>query len=378
MTNYDNSLDQIAYIKMLIEKTLNQSVTMINSDYKDLTSNTVFNHEIVNEIDFNHPISNPQIKLHSLSESFIIIHYIKKNKLIGTFIVGPISYENTSLNQLIHQAMLIYYLLYQKELSFEAVLEANFYSTEMFEEIEDKFQTDFTHLRIHDHIDGPFIPLYYERELLSYVKHGNTNKLIEIIDKLVPNQSTIDYLNENPIQILQAMLTTLMVLSIRSAITGGLPTALAYKLITYYLNQIQKTSTIHQLNQLKITILMDITSQMKQINKTKISRPISDTIFYIEKNLYQNISLTDICENLHFNPSYLSRLFKKEMNLTISEFILMEKIEEAKRLLILSDHSILEISILLHFTDQSYFTKSFKKVTGVTPKVYRNQCKLLT
>ena len=42
----------------------------------------------------------------------------------------------------------------------------------MFEEIEDKFQTDFTHLRIHDHIDGPFIPLYYERELLSYVKHG--------------------------------------------------------------------------------------------------------------------------------------------------------------------------------------------------------------
>ncbi len=322
MTNYDSSLDQIAYIKMLIEKTLNQSVTMINSDYKDLTSNTVFNHKIVNEIDFNHPSSNPQIKLHSLSESFIIIHYIKKNKLIGTFIVGPISYENTSLNQLIHQAMLIYYLLYQKELSFEAVLEANFYSTEMFEEIEDKFQTDFTHLRIHDHIDGPFIPLYYERELLSYVKHGNTDKLIEIIDKLVPNQSTIDYLNENPIQILQAMLTTLMVLSIRSAITGGLPTALAYKLITYYLNQIQKTSTIHQLNQLKITILMDITSQMKQINKTKISRPISDTIFYIEKNLYQNISLTDICENLHFNPSYLSRLFKKEMNLTISEFIL--------------------------------------------------------
>ena len=105
MTNYDNSLDQIAYIKMLIEKTLNQSVTMINSDYKDLTSNTVFNHEIVNEIDFNHPSSTPQIKLHSLSESFIIIHYIKKNKLIGTFIVGPISYENTSLNQLIHQAI---------------------------------------------------------------------------------------------------------------------------------------------------------------------------------------------------------------------------------------------------------------------------------
>lgn len=378
MTNSDNILKQIAYIKNLIEKTLNLPVRVINSHHEDLLSNTIFNHDLLQQMDLNKPISLPQIKLLSLNESFILISYIKDNEWIGTFIVGPISYEKTSLNQLIHQAMLIYYLLYQKSLSFEAILDANFYHTEMIDEIEDKIQTDFTHIRIDDHIHEPFVPLHYERELLSYVKHGNTEKLIDIMDKLIPNQAAIDYLNENPIQILQAMLTTLMVLSIRTAMTGGLPTALAYKLITYYLKQIQKTSTIHQLNQLKITILMDITSRMKQINTSKISRPVSDTIFYIAKNLYQNISLTDICEALHFNPSYLSRLFKKEMNVTISEFILIEKIEEAKRLLILSDHSILEISILLHFTDQSYFTKAFKKVTGITPKVYRNQHKLLT
>ena len=93
---------------------------------------------------------------------------------------------------------------------------------------------------------------------------------------------------------------------------------------------------------------------------------------------YNNISLNDICEALHFSPSYLSRLFKKEMNLTISEFITQEKIEEAKRLLIGSNHTLLEISNLLHFSDQSYFTKSFKKVTGMTPKVYRNRYKLLS
>ncbi len=66
------------------------------------------------------------------------------------------------------------------------------------------------------------------------------------------------------------------------------------------------------------------------------------------------------------------------MNLTISEFITQEKIEEAKRLLIGSNHTLLEISNLLHFSDQSYFTKSFKKVTGMTPKVYRNRYKLLS
>ncbi|WP_226799835.1 helix-turn-helix domain-containing protein [Bacillus thuringiensis] len=50
-----------------------------------------------------------------------------------------------------------------------------------------------------------------------------------------------------------------------------------------------------------------------------------------------------------------------------------EKIEEAKKLLTLTNHSLLDISTLLNFNNQSYFTKVFKEYTGITPKQYRNQ-----
>ncbi|WP_269148067.1 helix-turn-helix transcriptional regulator [Turicibacter sanguinis] len=93
----------------------------------------------------------------------------------------------------------------------------------------------------------------------------------------------------------------------------------------------------------------------------------------MHKNLYDNVSLEKVATELHFNKSYLARLFKKEMNETIGEFILREKVEEAKRLLMVSKHSLLDISVLLHFNDQSHFTKVFKQFVGLTPKKYRDQ-----
>lgn len=378
MTHFDTELNQIAYIKNLIEQTSNLPISILNCKQENLFSDFIIDDYVLNQLDLTKTYTTPQIKLYSLDEIYMFISYIKESELIGTFIVGPISYKKISLNQLIHQAMLIHNLIYHEPLTFEEVLKENFYDEQLIEQMENKLQSDFTHIRIDDQIHEPFVPLHYERELLSYVKHGNTSELIKIIDKLTPTEAAINHLNEDPIQTMQTMVITLLILASRAAMTGGLPTALAYKINTYYLEKIQKTTDIHQLNQLKMTCLIDLTSRINQINTTETSRPVSDTIFYITKNLYNNISLNDICEALHFSPSYLSRLFKKEMNLTISEFITQEKIEEAKRLLIGSNHTLLEISNLLHFSDQSYFTKSFKKVTGMTPKVYRNRYKLLS
>ncbi|WP_256146664.1 helix-turn-helix domain-containing protein [Bacillus thuringiensis] len=70
---------------------------------------------------------------------------------------------------------------------------------------------------------------------------------------------------------------------------------------------------------------------------------------------------------------YLSTLFKNEVGMTLSEYIHREKVAEAKKLLTLTNYSLLEISTFLNFNNQSYFTKIFKKYTEVTPKQYRNQ-----
>lgn len=166
---------------------------------------------------------------------------------------------------------------------------------------------------------------------------------------------------------------TLIILGARASIRAGLIPDVAHKLTVFYLDKIENTSDMQELAKLQLTSLLDFTMRVQQINTLTFSRPVLDAIFFIHKNLYDNVSLEKVATELHFNKSYLARLFKKEMNETIGEFILREKVEEAKRLLMVSKHSLLDISVLLHFNDQSHFTKVFKQFVGLTPKKYRDQ-----
>ena len=75
------------------------------------------------------------------------------------------------------------------------------------------------------------------------------------------------------------------------------------------------------------------------------------------------------------NPSYLSTLFKKEVGMSISEYVQSAKVNEAKNLLSYTSHSMSDISSLLNFYDQSHFIRVFKKYTGVTSKQFKNEVK---
>lgn len=75
------------------------------------------------------------------------------------------------------------------------------------------------------------------------------------------------------------------------------------------------------------------------------------------------------------NPSYLSTLFKKEVGMSISEYVQSAKVNEAKNLLSYTSYSMSDIASLLIFYDQSHFIRVFKKYTGVTPKQFKNELK---
>jgi two-component system response regulator YesN len=88
---------------------------------------------------------------------------------------------------------------------------------------------------------------------------------------------------------------------------------------------------------------------------------------YIEKNYASDISLKSIAGHFHLNPSYLSFLFKQEMNENLNEYINRIRIENAQRILEAGDGRISQISQLVGFTNDNYFYKVFKRVTGLTP-----------
>lgn len=96
----------------------------------------------------------------------------------------------------------------------------------------------------------------------------------------------------------------------------------------------------------------------------------------IQDQIDTNLSLTNISKSLDINPSYLSREFSKHFNnLSFGEYTRKMRIEKAIELMKASPYSLTEIAYLTGFSDQSHFTRIFKKHTGQNPSAYRKKIK---
>jgi YesN/AraC family two-component response regulator len=93
---------------------------------------------------------------------------------------------------------------------------------------------------------------------------------------------------------------------------------------------------------------------------------------HIDTNL--SLSLSTVAESLQVNSSYLSRAFAQYFdNLTFGDYIRKLRIEKAMQLLETTKHSLTEIAYLTGFSDQSHFTRVFKKKLGQNPSDYRKK-----
>lgn len=92
---------------------------------------------------------------------------------------------------------------------------------------------------------------------------------------------------------------------------------------------------------------------------------------YIANNLNKNFSRKDVADSVYLNEEYFSRLFKQHTGLTFKEYIAVERMKEAKKLLRESKLSISIIASKIGYDNFSYFSKIFKKATGKTPQEYR-------
>ncbi|MCX2493208.1 AraC family transcriptional regulator [Pedobacter sp. PF22-3] len=100
---------------------------------------------------------------------------------------------------------------------------------------------------------------------------------------------------------------------------------------------------------------------------------IVETVGYILVNLHQELSVTGLASRVNQHPDYFSRLFKTFTGQRPVSYILEKRIERAQYLLATSRLTYSDIAIQTGFDNLSYFSKSFKKLTGMSPSAYKKQ-----
>ena len=108
----------------------------------------------------------------------------------------------------------------------------------------------------------------------------------------------------------------------------------------------------------------------RSVQTTKLSLDVAN---YVRHHLSEPISVEKMAGELFLSRPYLSLRFKQETGQTLTDYILNEKTEEAKRLLRYSEKSLSAISVYLGFSSHGHFSRVFKKYTGLTPGEYREQ-----
>lgn len=107
------------------------------------------------------------------------------------------------------------------------------------------------------------------------------------------------------------------------------------------------------------------------LKHTKSSEILNAVIDHIENHLSENITVAELAQIAHFNPSYFIRFFKKNTGISPIHYLNQTRLEKAKKMLSYSDLNISEISEKIGFNDLFHFSKSFKNYTGFSPSEFK-------
>lgn len=158
----------------------------------------------------------------------------------------------------------------------------------------------------------------------------------------------------------------------RFCMEAGMTPEKAYTISDIYIGKLDDCNDIKKLREIHYEAVMYFTRECKKFgSKTAYSKHILMAIDYIYENIYSSITIGEIAVYLKLTPQYLSKLFKSEVGMNISEFVMSKRIEAAENMLRYSEYSPLDIGNYLSFSSHSHFISAFKKKTGMTPRQYR-------
>ena len=159
----------------------------------------------------------------------------------------------------------------------------------------------------------------------------------------------------------------------KAAEFGGCPVVKIDEITRESIQKFASARTGSELDKVQKDMLIQLAQAVQDTkHMAQYSPIIRDVLNYISINYTQNISLHELSDTNHISEEYLSRLFKKELGVTLTTYIGNLRTKKAAELLKTSKLSIAEIAMYVGYSDSNYFVKVFKKRYGMTPSTYRS------
>ena len=212
----------------------------------------------------------------------------------------------------------------------------------------------------------------FEELMLSHVEHGRRADMEALFrDTAAGRAGTMasDTLRQQ-----KNLLICTATLVTRAAIRGGLNREQAFALSDLYIQKAELMTDVLSLTRLNAQMVLDFTGRVEAekagIHHSPLVRKARD---YILSHIGQSITTEALSKELGINRTYLCKRFTEETGLTVGRYVTHVKMEEAKRLMDITNKTIAEISGYLGFSSQSYFQKVFQRQYGITPGKYRRR-----
>lgn len=139
------------------------------------------------------------------------------------------------------------------------------------------------------------------------------------------------------------------------------------------MKEIEQTVSIDYCYLLQKKMIKKYCQLVQTQNLTQFSKLIQKIIIYIDGNLQGDLTLSTLAKLFSITPGYLSAQFRKETGHSLTDFVNRRRIDHAQKMLLTCDTAIKSIAEDCGISDIYYFSRLFKKITGTTPKAYRQK-----
>lgn len=275
---------------------------------------------------------------------------------------------------LLRDALLLHNLFHKNNLTMEEAADVNY----LDDQIKYTVQEHFVKIVFENQEQGSrHNPYDQEVREVAAIRNGDLEALKQSWAEDYTGK--LGVVAKTPLRNHQNLGIILVTLASRAAMEGGVMPEIAYSFSDSYINKIEEAVSPEAALSLGRQAEYHYACLVQEVKKERTSpetgRNTNSNISlckdYIFSHLHEKIRISDIAKELYLNPNYLSDLFRKAEGITISGYILQEKLKLVKNMLIYSRYSYNEIASYLGFSSQSHLGMRFRKHTSMTLHQYR-------